>query len=74
MVEHKCEKCGKIFKRSDVYKKHLKRKTPCDGGLTELDKLKEKNKEIEQKLERLEQKLERLEQLINSKDNIILED
>ena len=29
MVEHTYAKCGKKFKRSDAYKKHLNRKNPC---------------------------------------------
>jgi hypothetical protein len=33
MVEYKCEKCKKTFKKKDDYKDHQNRKTPCDSNI-----------------------------------------
>ena len=34
MVEYKCEKCKKIFKKKDDYTNHKNRKNPCDANIS----------------------------------------
>ena len=31
MIEHKCNKCGKIFKQKSHYECHINRKYPCQN-------------------------------------------
>jgi uncharacterized C2H2 Zn-finger protein len=40
MVEYKCEKCNKLFKKKFNYEKHIDRKYSCVTGVNTVDQLK----------------------------------
>jgi DNA (cytosine-5)-methyltransferase 1 len=52
MVEYPCEKCGKIFKQKGHYMNHMKRKTPCEPIINQIEE-----KVIENKLNQKIQKM-----------------
>lgn len=57
MPEYICKKCNKIFDKRDSYKKHLKRKIPCNFNENKND------------IKDLKNEIENLKNIINSKVN-----
>lgn len=69
MVEHICQKCGKVFTHKNTYNNHMKRKKPCNINITEIietTKTMETIETIEKdyKYETLIQKIKELEEKI----------
>ena len=55
MVEHVCEKCGRIFNRKDRWRTHINRKYPCvkEKELTEQEKMKNEIDELREQVKKL---------------------
>ena len=51
MVNYCCSKCGKTFGQKSHYKAHMKRKNPCDKGVSLIQNIVDKT--VEDKINNL---------------------